>query len=163
MIFKKVSIFILTGVIFLAISNPAYAKTNSYLIDNHDNIGYEFSKSDLVESFLNGKRSEPALLYEEYSKLLGENSLYAFHDDSNKYVGYKEIVKKFLYCKQNKMYFNLEYYVENEGEKMFSLPAKIFKVKVINKEIHYIRAEDNKKTEDNKEKIIEEMKVINIE
>ncbi|KEI03204.1 hypothetical protein [Clostridium botulinum] len=126
---KALVTFAIVGVVSLGIGVKAYAKTDAYLVkDNGKNIVYEFNKDELVGSFLNSKSGEDCTLYNEYMKIFSRNGLYAFHDNTKKYVDYKEVEEAFLDCKNSGKGFNLDDFTEKKGKSMTGMPKKVTKV-----------------------------------
>ncbi|CAG7840287.1 hypothetical protein CLOHAE12215_01711 [Clostridium haemolyticum] len=126
---KALLAFAVAGIVSLGMGIKAYAKTDAYLVkDNSKNIVYEFDKDELVGSFLNSKSGEDCTLYNEYMKIFSHNGLYAFHDDTKKYVDYKEVEEAFLDCKNTGKGFNLDNFTESKGKVMTAMPKKVTKV-----------------------------------
>lgn len=126
---KALCALAIAGVVSLGMGMKAYAKTDAYLVkDSSKNVVYEFDKDELVESFLNSKNGEDATLYDEYMRIFSKNGMYAFHDDTKKYVDYKDVEDAFLNAKDNGKSFNLDEFTEKQGKDMNSIPKKVMKV-----------------------------------
>ncbi|KGM93793.1 hypothetical protein FDC62_04410 [Clostridium botulinum] len=155
---KALVTFAIVGVVSLGIGVKAYAKTDAYLVkDNGKNIIYEFNKDELVGSFLNSKSGEDCTLYNEYMKIFSRNGLYAFHDNTKKYVDYKEVEEAFLDCKNSGKGFNLDDFTEKKGKSMTGMPKKVTKVTVPGGKVVYQEKETGSSEE------VGDLEVISIE
>ncbi|ABK62142.1 hypothetical protein [Clostridium novyi] len=135
---KIFSVLFLAGIMMFGIYTNSYAQTDEYLVkDNSQGVVYSFNKNELIDSFLKVKGGEESALYREYIKVFSKNGLYAFHDDTKKYISYEEVEKEFLNCKASKIGFNLDNYTEKVGKAMNDMPKKIKKVTAPDNKIIY--------------------------
>lgn len=157
---KILSALFLAGIMMFGMYTNSYAQTDAYLVkDNSKGVVYSFNKDELVDSFLKVKGGEDSVLYKEYIKIFSRNGLYAFHDDTKKYISYEEVEKEFLNCKANKNGFNLDRYTENVGKAMTTIPKKITKVEAPNNKIVYTEVDTGSSSSEE----VGDLEVISIE
>lgn len=126
---KVLAILTIAGTLIFGATISADAKTDAYVVkDNSKNIIYEFNKQELISSFMNYKIDGSDPLYNEYNKVFSAYGLYAFRDDTNKYVDYTEVRDAFMEAKINNVPFVLDTFTETKGTNMTSIPQVIKKV-----------------------------------
>lgn len=158
---KKVLMMLaIMGFVFVGIGQRAYANMDAYLIkDSSENIVYEFNKDELSKSFLNFKRNKKASLYEEYAKLFVSNNLFALHDDTQKYVDYKDVKQAFLNSKRSGKPFDVDNYTEKLGKAMTNMPKKIKKVTAPDNKVVYTEVDTGSSSSEE----VGDLEVISIE
>ncbi len=126
---KVLAALTIAGALVFGATISANAKTDAYVVkDNSKNVIYEFSKQELINSFMNYKINGTDPLYNEYNKVFSAYGLYAFHDDTNKYVDYIEVRDAFMEAKINNVPFVLDTFTETKGTNMTSIPQIIKEV-----------------------------------
>lgn len=126
---KVLAALALVGTLVFGATISVGAKTDAYVVkDNSKGVIYEFSKQELINSFMNYKVNGSDPMYNEYNRIFSAYGLYAFRDDTNKYVDYIEVRDAFMQAKINNVPFVLDTFTETKGTKMTSIPQIIKKV-----------------------------------
>ncbi|MCY6370967.1 hypothetical protein [Clostridium ganghwense] len=135
---KVLATLAIAGCVALGMGAKANAKTDAYLIkDKSTGTVYEFDRQALVKSFMNYNINGSDALYDDYKRLFSKNGLYAFHDDTKKYVDYEEVKKAFMDANINNKAFSLDDFTENKGATMTTVPKIVKDVTASNGKITY--------------------------
>lgn len=148
----------LAGIITLSIGTQAFAATSGYLVKDSSTV-YEFNKTELSKAFLNYKRTGSDVLYKKYNELVQKSGLYAFYDDTGKYVSYDAIKTAFLNAKRSNSSFNLDNFTESTTEVVTNMPSVIKEVKLSGTSIVY---EDKKTGSETTPEDSEDLEVVDI-
>lgn len=128
---KKYLILTLLGIGIGSISNIVFvnAEVDAYLIKNtKENSIYEYKLKDLKDAFILYKLNGSSTLYKDFHKNYSQYGLYALHDNSGKYIDYKEVDN----VKNNSTEFDINRYIESDNCKAMGVLNNINTVVVKN-------------------------------
>lgn len=129
-------------------TSQAFAAVDAYTVKVGGDV-YQYSKTELMESYLDSTEGTKAPLFEDFqAKLTEAKSVYAYHDDKNGYVTAQSVFDKYL---ENEKNFNLDQFTESKEAKVVEVPT-VKKAVVKDGEIKY-EDQNNNTGEDDKVKV----------
>ncbi|MCY6959363.1 Ig-like domain-containing protein [Clostridium brassicae] len=129
-------------------TSQAFAAVDAYTVKVGGDV-YQYSKTELMESYLDSTEGTKAPLFEDFqAKLTEAKSVYAYHDDKNGYVTAQSVFDKYL---ENEKGFNLDEFTESKEAKVVEVPT-VKKAVVKDGEIKY-EDQNNNTGEDDKVKV----------
>lgn len=112
------------GMIATAVlSSQAFAAVDAYSIKVGGDV-YQYNKENLAKSFVEAKRGNDAVLYDDFiAKLEKAGGFFAFHDDKTGYVDFENIKGKFQEAKRAGQEFKVDEYTESKDAKVVEVPT----------------------------------------
>ncbi|WMJ80780.1 Ig-like domain-containing protein [Clostridium sp. MB40-C1] len=128
-------------------TSQAFAAVDAYTVKVGGDV-YQYSKTELMESYLDSTEGTKAPLFEDFqAKLTEAKSVYAYHDDKTGYVTAQSVFDKYL---ENEKGFNLDQFTESKEAKVVEVPT-VKKAVVKDGEIKY--EDESNKPEDGEVKV----------
>ncbi|MCY6484500.1 Ig-like domain-containing protein [Clostridium aestuarii] len=102
------------------LTSQAFAAVDAYTVKVGENV-YEYSKSELVQSFLDNSEGLEAPLYEDFSAKLAEGKgVHSYHDDKNGYVSFASVSDAFMNAEGA---FDMNAFTESEDAGVVEVPT----------------------------------------
>lgn len=131
----------ISGLVASALSTTAFAAVDAYTVKVGDDI-YEYSKEDLVASYLDSTEELNAPLYEDYAAKAAEaKGAFAYHDDEKGYVSADAVNAAYLDAVEAEEEFDLDTYTESEDAEVVEVTA-VKKAVVTNGKVEYETTEE---------------------
>lgn len=122
-------------------SMNTFAKVNSILVnDTTSQKIYEYNYTDLSDSFEQSMLGHPAVLYNDYSSKIGKFGIYAFYDDTNKYVDFAKTQDAFEQAMlHGQTSFNIDSFTESSSAPLLTTnPTTVTDVTVQGSSVQYV-------------------------